>query len=62
VFRDEFSSLLEQIALTNEKLLIVGDFNLSIRDQPDDAAQRLLDSTEAFGLSQLVTSATHEGG
>jgi hypothetical protein len=62
VFRDEFSSLLEQIALTNEKLLIVGDFNLSIRDKPDDAAQRLLDSTEAFGLSQLVTSATHESG
>ncbi|EFX81233.1 hypothetical protein DAPPUDRAFT_102698 [Daphnia pulex] len=62
VFRDEFSSLLEQIALTNEKLLIVGDFNLSIRDQPDDAAHGLLDSTEAFGLSQLVTSVTHEGG
>ncbi len=62
VFRDEFSSLLEQIALTNEKLLIVGDFNLSIRDKPDDAAQRLLDNIEAFGLSQLVTSATHEGG
>jgi hypothetical protein len=36
VFRDEFSSLLEQIALN--KLLIVGDFNLSIRDKPDDAA------------------------
>jgi hypothetical protein len=30
VFRNEFSSLLEQIALSNEKLLIVGDFNLSI--------------------------------
>jgi hypothetical protein len=30
VFRDEFSSLLEQIALN--KLLIVGDFNLSISE------------------------------
>ena len=62
MFRDEFSSLLEQITLTNEKLLIVGDFNLSIRDKPDDTAQQFLDSTEVFGLSQLVTSATHEGG
>lgn len=62
VFHDEFSSLLEQITLSNEKLLIVSDFNLGIRDQPDDAAQRLLDSTESFGLSQLVTSSTHDGG
>ena len=62
VFRDEFESLLEKIALSNEKLLIVGDFNLGIRDKPDEAAKRLLNSTEAFGLSQLVTSATNDGG
>jgi hypothetical protein len=61
-FCNEFSSLLKQIALTNEKLLIVGHFNLSIRDKPDDAEKRLLDNTEAFGLQQLFTSATHEGG
>ncbi len=62
VFREEFSSLLEQIALSNEKLLIVGDFNLCIRDKPDDTALKFLDITDAFGLSQLVESATHESG
>ncbi len=62
VFRYQLSFLLEQISLTNEKLLIVGDFKLSIRNKPDDAAQRFLENTEAFGFSQLVTSATDEGG
>ena len=62
VFREEFSSLLELTALTKERLLIVGDFNLGIRETPDDAALRLLDIADTFGLSQLVAAATHESG
>ena len=63
-FLEEFASLLEQATLTNEKLLIVGDFNLGIRTHvpSDTTALRLLDLIDAFGLSQLVTSATHESG
>ena len=62
VFREEFSSLLELTALTKERLLIVGDFNLGIRETPDDAVLRLLDIADTFGLSQLVATATHESG
>ena len=62
VFREEFSSLLELTALTKERLLIVGDFNLGIRETPDDAALKLLDIADTFGLSQLVAAATHESG
>ena len=47
VFRDEFESRFEQIALSNEKLLIVGDFNLGIRNKPNEAAKQLLDRTAA---------------
>ena len=63
-FLEEFASLLEQATLTNEKFLIVGDFNLGIRTHvpSDTTALRLLDLIDAFGLSQLVTSATHESG
>ena len=59
---DEFFSLLETIAVSKEKLLIAGDFNLHIRDRPDDAALRVLDTFDAFGFSQLSGSATHERG
>ena len=62
VFRDEFFSLLETIAISKEKILIVNDFNLHIRDTPDDAALKELDTFDAFGFSQLVASATHESG
>ena len=62
VFREEFSSLLELTALTKERLLIVDDFNLGIRETPADAALRLLDIADIFGLSQLVAAATHESG
>jgi len=60
-FFDEFSNLLEKLAITPSKLLILGDFNFHV-DTTDPTAVRFINLLESFNLTQLVTVPTHKSG
>ncbi len=62
LFFDEFSQYMESTIITNEPILICGDFNLHIdvKDNPD--ALRFLDFLTSFNLKQHVTGSTHKCG
>lgn len=62
LFYDEFSSLLEQLAVSLESFVIVGDFNFHIDDHSDTQARRFLLILDNFDLKQLVSQSTHERG
>ena len=61
-FFSEFSNYLESILLSEEQLLITGDFNIHVDvvDNPDSL--KLLDLLESVGLRQHVTQPTHVHG
>ena len=58
-FKEEFPILLESLCITNQQLLIVGDFNVHIDDPNDGLASFLRDTLSAFGIKQHVECATH---
>lgn len=50
LFYDEFSSLLEQLAVSPENFVIVGDFNFHVDDHSDIQARRFLALLDNFDL------------
>ena len=60
-FFDDFASNMESIILTQEPLIITGDFNIHVNDTNDSDACEFLDLLASLGLKQHVTGPTHEG-
>ena len=60
-FAIEWSSYIEQFVEVREELLIVGDFNIHV-DSSNNESQGFLDILNANGLTQHVTSPTHQKG
>ena len=61
-FLTDFNMLLETVALSKDKLVICGDFNLHVDYENDAAARKFLHTLALFGLSQTVSDATHVSG
>ncbi|XP_064418536.1 uncharacterized protein LOC135358770 [Latimeria chalumnae] len=61
-FINEFSELISCLALESPKLVVVGDFNTRMDDPSDNLARELSHLMQAFGFTQFVNTATHEGG
>ena len=61
-FFAEFADYVETILLSNEELLILGDFNIHIDVAGDSDANKLSDFFESVGLQQHVEQHTHVQG
>ena len=61
-FCDEIGDFLVDVSLHNNNLIVMGDLNIYIDDQEDTVAKGFLEIMEALGMSQHVTSATHNAG
>ena len=61
-FFEEFSTYLESIVISTERLLISGDFNLHIESSEDTNAKKFCELLETFGLIQHVAFPTHTSG
>ena len=61
-FFAEFADYVETILLSNEELLILGDFNIHIDVAGDSDANKLSDFFESVGLRQHVEQHTHAQG
>ena len=62
VFFSEFTNLLESITLSNDPLLITGDFNIHVDCTDNLDSIKFLDLLESTGLKQHVRGATHCSG
>ena len=62
LFFEEFSTYLESIVISTERLLISGDFNLRIESSEDTNAKKFCELLETFGLIQHVAFPTHTSG
>src|SRR6218665_3893179 len=62
VFYDEFISLMDQFALYNTQLVLVGDLNLHLEDSSLPETMEFVAVLEQFGLKQHVTESTHVSG
>ena len=62
LFFEEFSTYLESIVISTERLLISGDFNLHIESSEDTNAKKFCELLETFGLIQHVAFPTHTSG
>ena len=60
-FAIEWSSYIEQFVEVREELLIVGDFNIHV-DSSNNESKGFLDILNENGLTQHVTSPTHQKG
>ena len=58
-FFEEFSSLLEEVVVCSEELLIIGDFNFHMEDSADRYAAQFGSLLDLFNLKQHVTVPTH---
>ena len=56
------SSLLEEVVVCSEELLIIGDFNFHMEDTADICAAQFGSLLELFNLKQHVTFPTHRSG
>ena len=61
-FLCEFSSYMESIILSNDRLLILGDFNIHMGVSTDADAVKFVDLLESLGLEQQVSGPTHTHG
>ena len=61
-FFAEFADYVKTILLSNEELLILGDFNIHIDVAGDSDANKLSDFFESVGLQQHVEQHTHVQG
>src|SRR6218665_2515367 len=61
-FYDEFIGLLDQFALYNSQLVLVGDLNLHLEDSSLSETVEFVAVLEQFGLKQHVTESTHVSG
>ena len=62
LFFDEFSTLLEEVVVCSEELLIIGDFNFHMDDTADRYAAQFGSLLDLFNLKQHVTVPTHRSG
>ena len=61
-FFSEFSEYLESVAMCEEQLIIVGDYNFHVNIPEDTDTIKLLDLLESFCLQQHVEGPTHIHG
>lgn len=61
LFLEEFSSLLESLALL-PNLLLTGDFNVHVNDKDDPDAASFMELLDLFHLQQHVVGPTHNKG
>ena len=61
LFFDEFSVLVQDLAIATETVIITGDFNFHI-ERPDANAMKFLDILDAGGFDQNVRGITHKHG
>ena len=59
---EEFYSLLEEVVVCSEELLIIGDFNFHMDDTADRYAAQFGSLLELFNLKQHVAVPTHRSG
>ena len=62
IFLREFSSYMESIILSNDHLLILGDFNIHMDVSTDADTAKFVDLLESLGLEQHVSGPTHTDG
>ena len=62
VFFEEWSRLLDRLAVLPENLVITGDLNFHLDNSDDGDTKTILSSLDAHGLSQNVSGATHIRG
>lgn len=62
LFFEEFSSLLEEVTVSPEELVIMGDFNFHMDDTDHISARRFGSLLDLFNLKQHVTVPTHKHG
>ena len=62
LFLDEFSSLLEKISISKEKIIFLGDFNIHWDDKSNSETIRFRNLVDSFNLQQHVEFQTHELG
>ena len=61
LFFDEFSVLVQDLAIATETVIITGDFNFHV-ERPDANAMKFLDILDAGGFDQNVRGITHKHG
>ena len=61
-FFDEFAKLLSIVCIDFDCVVLVGDFNIHVDNLDDGSTKELLNILDNFGLSQHVTSSTHNKG
>ena len=61
-FIDDFTLLLESLASSTERLIIVGDFNIHWDDLENQERIKLADLLDMFGLEQHISQTTHSKG
>ena len=62
VFLDEFADYMENFLMTNNNILIAGDFNLHIDNDKDPEAQLFIDMMAALGLDCHIDFPNHKNG
>jgi exonuclease III len=62
LFFEAFSTYLEHIVISTERLLISGDFNFHVESTDDTNVKRFCELLETFGLTQHVACPTHTSG
>ena len=58
-FLDQFSEIVSYLNITNERLLIAGDFNFHIDDPTNNDATAFLQTVNSLNLIQHVDGPTH---
>ena len=61
-FIDEFNSLLEELTILQDQIVICGDFNIHLESSTNPFTSKFCDLLECFALKQRVRSATHVSG
>ena len=61
-FFSELATMLEQFALYNTQLMLVGDLNIHLQDPNDPDTRKFLGLLQQFGLAQHVAEPTHKQG
>jgi len=61
-FFEEFEATMEQIALYNTQVVILGDLNLQLETPSSSSAINFRQILEQFGLTQHVLVPTHKEG
>ncbi len=62
VFLEEIQEYFDSVVLCDEKLLMMGDFNLHVEDKSDFYGKEFCDVLDSYGLFNHVTVPTHEAG